>query len=202
MEEIWKDIEGYEGIYQVSNMGRVKSLPRKMRNGAGYKMSKERILKNNWCEGYAYVHLYDKEKHRVARSVHRLVALAFVPKDRDLPNLQVGHKDEDSKNNRADNLEWVTPKENSNTQLRRERIAIKAKQRTVTEETRRKRSIAMRGGNSATARKVVCDGVEYGCMMECAEHYNVDRHAISNWLRGKRKMPKRFIDLGLRFVEE
>ena len=99
MEEIWKDIEGYEGLYQVSNLGRVKSL---------YK--KEKILKlGAVSSGYFFVHLYKMRKLKVIR-VHRLVALTFVPNTEN--KLEVNHKDGNKQNNRADNLEWATKSEN------------------------------------------------------------------------------------------
>lgn len=100
MEEIWKDIEGYEGLYQVSNMGRVRSL----------KYKKERILKPRKQSGYYRVSLYNDKKYEY--SIHRLVANAFIPNPDNLP--QVNHKDENRTNNCINNLEWCTPKYNYN----------------------------------------------------------------------------------------
>ena len=114
--EIWKDIEGYEGLYQVSNLGRVKSLG----NGSSNN-SKERILKsykNN--NGYLRVFLC-KEQIRKIYLVHRLVASAFIPNTDNLP--QVNHIDEDKTNNRVDNLEWCDIKYNSNYGSRIERVS-------------------------------------------------------------------------------
>lgn len=95
--EIWRDIPGYEGLYQVSNYGRIKSLL----NGKG------RILRMyaNIKWGYLYVFLY-KDKKRKCFRVHRLVAMAFLPDPGNLP--EVNHKDENVKNNCAENLEWCT----------------------------------------------------------------------------------------------
>lgn len=113
-EEIWKDIEGYEGLYQVSNLGRVKSLDRYMRNKYGtYTLKKGRILKNSILKstGYPRVSL-SREGNFVSKQVHRLVAKAFVPN----PNnyLIINHKDENPLNPSADNLEWCTYKYNNN----------------------------------------------------------------------------------------
>lgn len=100
MEEIWKDIEGYEGLYQVSNMGRVKSVRKNI------------ILKNSIARnGYKRVHLYKNKKGKHFQ-IHRLVANAFIPNPDNLP--QVNHKDENKLNNCADNLEWCTPEYNYN----------------------------------------------------------------------------------------
>lgn len=116
--EEWKDIPDYEGLYQVSNYGRVKSL----------KYGKERIMKQRKRkDGYLLVCLY---KDGVIKSftVHRLVASAFIPNPNNLP--QVNHKDENKENNCAKNLEWCDRKYNINYGTRNERVA-KAKSKQV-----------------------------------------------------------------------
>ena len=112
MDEIWKDIKGYEGLYQVSNLGRVKSLSRMRCYGAaGYLMMPEKMLKEHPNKkGYLQVLLTDKEKNHKKFSIHRLVALHFIPNPDNLP--QVNHKDEDKTNNRVDNLEWMSLRDN------------------------------------------------------------------------------------------
>ena len=102
MEEIWKDIKDYEGLYQVSNLGRVKSLNY---NHTG----KEKILKLHDTHGYYRAYLCNKGK-QFKIFVHRLVAQAFIPNPNNLP--QVNHKDFNRKNNCSKNLEWITLKEN------------------------------------------------------------------------------------------
>ena len=113
-KEVWRDIEGYEGLYQVSNMRRVKSL--------NYRRSgKERILKrlkNKW--GYLFVHLQKDGKQKGCK-LHRLVAQAFIPNPENLP--EVNHKDEDKNNNTVDNLEWCTRKYNCNYGARNEKVS-------------------------------------------------------------------------------
>ena len=109
MKEIFKDIKNYEGLYQVSNLGRVYSI----RNN---KILKPKL---NKC-GYLSVNLKYKGSH-VTKSIHRLVAEAFIPNQNDFP--QVNHKDEDKTNNCVDNLEWCTAKYNINYGTCRERTA-------------------------------------------------------------------------------
>lgn len=112
LQEIWNDIQGYEGLYQVSNFGRVKSLERKIFNGENYHISKEKILSpGKDKDGYFQVQLY-KEKTVKMRKIHRLVAEAFIPNPNNYP--QVNHKDEDKQNNRIDNLEWCDGTYNQN----------------------------------------------------------------------------------------
>lgn len=101
MEEIWKDVKGYEGLYKVSNFGRVKSL----------KYGRERILKTGKGGYYLTVGLYFDNKLKTVK-VHRLVAMAFIENHDNKPF--VNHKDEDKYNNNVNNLEWVTHAENMN----------------------------------------------------------------------------------------
>ena len=109
--EIWHDIEGYEGLYQISNKGHVKSL---------YKGS-ERILRPVIDRyGYYRIMLYNDSVRKIF-SIHRLVAQAFIPNLYNKP--QVNHLDENKKNNSVDNLEWATAKENSNYGSRNEKVA-------------------------------------------------------------------------------
>ena len=104
MNEIWKDIKDYEGLYQVSNIGNVKSLARVVSHKiTGHRTIPERILKpNSDGAGYLYVSLSKDGKKRNPK-IHRLVAEAFIPNLENLP--QVNHIDEDKSNNRVTNLE-------------------------------------------------------------------------------------------------
>lgn len=96
--EIWKDIVGYEGKYQVSNYGQVRALHYRMTD-------KTRLINIRDNKGYCEVALW-KNSSRKLYMVHRLVAETFIPNPNCLP--QVNHKDENKKNNRVDNLEWCT----------------------------------------------------------------------------------------------
>lgn len=109
MEEVWKDISGYEGLYQISNFGRVKSLPRKY---------KKRYIKNENIKspsklpkGYLRIGLCKEGKIKYY-AIHRLVAESFIPNKDNKPC--VNHKDCNPSNNKVDNLEWCTYLENNN----------------------------------------------------------------------------------------
>lgn len=105
--EIWVDIEGYEGLYQVSNFGRVRSLDRIGDNGRIYKGVTKALSDNG--RGYLQVNLKIKGKQRNLY-IHRLVAQAFIPNPENKP--EVNHIDGDKSNNFVSNLEWVTHVEN------------------------------------------------------------------------------------------
>lgn len=102
MEEIWKDISGYDGAYQVSNLGNVRSVDRINARGAKIK-GVVLTRRKNITSDYYQVALSKNGKHKLVY-VHRLVALAFVPNEFGLPI--INHKDEDKWNNSYDNLEW------------------------------------------------------------------------------------------------
>lgn len=114
MQEIWRDVVGYEGLYKVSNRGRVKSL-----NYEG--LGKEEFLKLSPDKhGYMRVYLY-KDKKRKTCQVHRLVAEAFIPNPNKLPD--VNHKNENPRINDISNLEWCTEKYNCNYGNRNKKIS-------------------------------------------------------------------------------
>lgn len=122
--EIWKDIPGYEGYYQVSNYGRVKSMYFNAKKTLGYNIKiNPKIIKNGIDRhGYLFVRLYLGDKIK-RYSIYRLVALLFVPNPNNLS--EVNHKDENPKNNYACNLEWCSHKYNMNYGTRIKRQAEK-----------------------------------------------------------------------------
>lgn len=157
--EVWKDIPDYEGKYQISNKGRVKSLPR---NDKFCKRGYEIIMKAFVCgSGYQEV-LLSLDDRRKPMLIHRMVAEAFVPNPDG--KQEVNHKDGNKTNNDANNLEWVTPSENIrhsyDTQI-----------------------------NKGRGRKVVCveTGEVFDSIKEAADKYGLQVPLIWKCCNGKQK---------------
>jgi hypothetical protein len=123
--EVWKDVKGYEGLYQISNTGKVKRILFKNRMTT---KAREKLLTpcKNEKTGYVQVSLFKDGKGKLFL-VHRLVAEAFIPNNNNLP--QVNHKDENKENNNVNNLEWCTAKYNLEYGTARQRQANTIKQK-------------------------------------------------------------------------
>lgn len=120
MTEVWKDIAGFEGKYQVSNFGNVKRIAHRVcRKNNRYLTLKEKIVKQHYdYHGYKKVHLW-KDNTDKPFFVHRLVAFAFIDNPNNYP--QINHKDENKENNAVSNLEWCTALYNANYGTKKER---------------------------------------------------------------------------------
>ena len=128
MNEIWKDIKDYEGLYQISNLGRVKSLYRLVKCRGGSRSVPERILHQYHLTKIGYKTVTLSKQHCLTTVlVHRLVAEAFIPNPNNLPC--INHKDADVSNNNVNNLEWCTYEYNSNYYICKQKQSIAMKQR-------------------------------------------------------------------------
>lgn len=196
MIEIWKDIPGYERLYQVSNLGNVRSL--------NYRRSgKSKLLKQGTDKkGYKQVGLWKNSK-RKHYSVHRLVAIAFLPNPNNLP--QVNHKDENKANNNIDNLEWCDAKYNNNYGTRNERTSESHKgkkgcwyEKQLSEEHKKKISKSLKGKNSKPILMYDKEGnfiKRFDSIVDVTEYFGKDRGCgnICNCLKGRRKTAYGFI---------
>jgi hypothetical protein len=172
--EIWKDIKGYEGLYQVSNFGNVKSLERLVRYEHSktrqefYKKNKEIIKKKSYCKGYCSVSLCKENKSSTKR-ICRLVAIAFIPNPKN--KSQVNHIDVNKRNDNVENLEWNTPAENIRHAFENNLMNVK------------------RGVESKKSKKVKClitDKI-FGNIKEFSKYKNIDPSNISRALSGRYK---------------
>lgn len=172
-KQCWRDIEGYEGKYQVSNTGRVRSLNY---NGTG----KTKVLKPCISNmGYKLISLWKNGKGK-SYLVHRLVAQAFLPNPNNYP--MINHIDENKANNQVSNLEWCTNKYNINYGTRNERASNSMKGK-------------YKGKNNPSAKPVLMftlDGEfirRFECVTDANEYLGKDRDNtnISMCARGKNK---------------
>lgn len=131
--EEWRPVVGYEGLYEVSDWGRVKSLDRIIDTILGYKQfCKGKMLKNSKDKnGYLFVALGSKNKNK---KVHRLVAQAFIPNPEN--KSEIDHIDGNPQNNFVENLKWANRKENLNNPVTKERMIKNA----LTQYIKRKRN--------------------------------------------------------------
>ena len=130
IKEVWKDINGFEGYYQISNYGRIRSLDRLIIRSDGNPLPlKGRILKQNLKKSGRLQIMLTKNSVYKVYQVHRLVAEHFIPNPNNWP--EVNHKDENPLNNHVDNLEWCTPSYNVNYGTRIKRQAEKLYKKVI-----------------------------------------------------------------------
>lgn len=185
MEEIWKDVEEYEGLYQVSNLGRVKRLPYTQVMPINNKVVifKEKILKQGKSshknkEYFQTIVVFSKEGKRSTKIVARLVAYSFVPNPDN--KKEVHHINHDPTDNVSSNLKWVTRKEQFDEHLSQEM------------------SNSKRGFVPKNKIKVIVDGVEYSSQSEASLSIGLNKDAIADARRRGRNTVagKKFIIKG------
>lgn len=194
LDEVFKDCKYYEGLYEVSNYGRVRN-----------KKTKIFLTQHDNGKGYLFVQLWRNNKGK-REYVHRLVALAFISNPDKKPT--VNHKDEDKQNNYVENLEWMTYKENNNYRTHNER-SMQTRIQNGTFDKMRER---MKNDNpnhgqwiyrkNAYARKVICDGIVFDSIKECAEYYGVNYGTFRGYMCDDSRKPQYFKDKGLSYYKD
>lgn len=170
--EIWKDIPGYEGFYQVSNLGRIYILPREVKFGNRIRHTKGKFMIGGKSGGYKVACLVTENEKKYVY-FHRLVAIYFVPGY--IKGMIVNHKDGNKTNNKSNNLEWCSYSENA-------KHAFHALGRKV-----------YRGKESPLSKAVVSINLngnisrEYGSINEAAKANSITAQAITNCIKGRRK---------------
>lgn len=182
MQEIWKDIEGYEGIYQISTFGRRKAFAKlvKMPYG-GSRLSLEVITKGTIDHRGYYCISMCKDGKKTQALVHRLVAKAFIPNPDN--KYDINHKNCNPLDNNVENLEWCTPQENTKHAYKMSRIRL------------RFGSDNNLFGNR-TASKLVINletGIYYDCAKDAADSTNLSYQKLKNRLNGATKNNTPFI---------
>lgn len=187
MKEEWRDIKGYEGLYQVSNLGRVKSLVR----NTGNQFGKEEYILKSRTKNHNYLEVaLSKNGNKKFYTIHRLVALHFIPNPNNYP--VINHKDENPRNNRVDNLEWCTIEYNNYYGSHNKNISDSLKGRFFSQYTKDKMSknhADFSGSKNGRARKVQCitTGKKFDCIKEAAEFYSINKKSLGQCCRGKLK---------------
>ena len=189
--EIWLPVFGYEGLYEVSSYGRVKSL-----NYSGCK-GKERIMKQTFNGNDYLIVCLKKDGKMKTNLIHRLVAQTFIENIGDKPC--VDHISTVKTDNRVENLSFVTHKENNNNELTKKHLSEGHKGRVVSEETRKKLSEANKGRNNSSYKGFIAlfpDGniTEEMMMKELEEMLGVSSTVIINIVKSNKPykpFPKR-----------
>ena len=182
MKEVWKNIDGFENEYMISNLGRVRSIDRKSFDYSKYSSYKGNVLKpQKNRNGYLYI-LLSRNGHKYHRYIHRLVANAFIQNP--LNKKEVDHINTDKNNNAVSNLKWVTRKENVNNPITKSRL-IEARKKNKTRNRKRcpiiKYSIDLKSYT------------EYNCIADACNENNYDYSTVRKCCKGLRKTAYGFI---------
>lgn len=215
-DEEWRDIKNYE-LYAVSNKGRLKrnTYEKFYHRDKSLRFYPEMLMKQQKYGGYKLVTLIGGNGRKELR-VNRLVAEAFIPNPNNLPI--VNHLSEVKTDNRAENLKWASGKTNANWGTRNKRISENSKGRTFSQAHRDNLSKAMKGNKNRAGKKnskkqleatakakskpVVARNMTFASVREAANHFGVKYRTFARWLTGERKMPQKYIELGLRYASK
>lgn len=186
-QEIWKDIEGYEGKYQVSNCGRVKSLGRYIeKKGQSPAYLRERILSTHMLKGYKMVNLCSNNKEKTF-SVHRLIANAFIPNPNNFPHID--HINTIRTDNRVENLRWVNRSMNMMNEITHKKRSEYWKEKTkngknVWVERKKRKVIALDENHIIVYR--------FNTINEAAKFFNINHSNICTACKDIHKTSKGF----------
>lgn len=216
--EEWRTIEDFP-LYSVSNKGRVKRnrYERFYERDKSLRFYPESLMKQQKYNGYMLVTLIHFGKRKELR-VNRLVAKAFIKNPNPEICTFVNHKNEDKTNNCTENLEWASPKHNANWGSRNDRISKNNKGRIFTQEHRSNLSKAMVGNKNRAGKKnnkrqleatskakskpVVAGNMAFASVKDAANHFGAKYRTFARWLAGERKMPQKYIELGLKYADK
>lgn len=178
MKEIWKDVIGYEGYYQISNMDRIRSLKKVTKRSKLFGL--ERIINptKRKEDGYMVVAFYINGKPSSPQRVHRVVSKVFIPNPEN--KREVNHKNGVKSDNRVENLEWCTSSENKlHSYANKIRIPI----------------IGKKGIDNPNSKLILNNdtGIYYESIIEAAFSYGISRASLSKYLTGYRKNKTSFI---------
>ena len=178
--EIWKQIQGFKPIYQVSSTGRIRSIERNTNDNGGVLHRKERILRVSVSRlGYHIAYLYDVNGRKRTIPVHQIVARAFISNPENKP--EIDHIDGDKSNNRPENLRWVTHKENCSNP-----VTAQKQKKYIEESAKHRRAILAFDLNGKFVG-------EWPTLTKAAKETGTCRHSISYAANGKYKTANNLI---------